>query len=52
MTAIFQAAIIYGAETWAKTKMEEILDVNELRMLRWKDMVNNEYIIMKTSQNG
>ena len=44
-------ALVYGADTWATTKCQEMrLDVNEMRMLRWmcgvtkKDQMRNEHV--------
>ena len=48
---VITPALLYGAETWAKTRGQEArLEVNEMRMLRWmcgmtwRDKIRNEHI--------
>ena len=48
---IVRLAMLYSSETWAtKTRDEERIDVNEMRMLRWqfgltrRDKVRNEHV--------
>ena len=48
---VVRPALLYGAETWAKTRGPEArLEVNVMRMLRWmcgvtgRDKIRNEHI--------
>ena len=48
---VVRPALLYGADTWATTSGQEaLLEVNEMRMLRWmcgvtrRDKIRNEHI--------
>ena len=50
---VVRPAMLYGAETWATTKRQESrIEVNEMRMLRWKCGVTRKYKVRNEHIRG